>query len=149
MSNALETDRDALLDKAEAKLEVMLLMAKADGVVSRPEMLILSETIISQPEFRVMSKERTAGWIRATLNLLDHVDRLARLAEIRRRLPKRDDRINAIWLALDIIEADGIVHVAEKALLKQMVHVLELKAETLEKIQHDRAEKRPRHTVFV
>ena len=86
--------------------------------------LLLSEKVTSLEAFGMMEREFIAGWMRGVLLLLDHVDRVSRLKEIRRRLLEAGDRFLAVSLAVEVLEADGVVHMAESALLQQLLAAL-------------------------
>jgi len=93
----------------EAYIEVMLLMAMADGELQEEEATQLAFTVANRPEFGSLSERQLADAVSRATERIQQAPARQRLAELARALPTEQERFKATAFAYSILVADGIV----------------------------------------
>jgi len=119
------------LSVAQAQIEVMLLMASADGEIIEDEAKHLALAIASQEEFSALSEVELSQAVVKALARIASDGLTTRLSALRRSLPSEDDRLRAILNAYVMLVADGVVQPGETECLLRMKEVFELSDESM------------------
>jgi len=119
------------LTREQAFVEVMLLMAAADGEVQKEEATQLALTIASREEFAAMSESDISSAVTGALGRIQSQGEEQRLNELAGLLPGEDERLKAMMFAYSILVADGVVAPGETACLARMQQVFGLSSEDL------------------
>jgi tellurite resistance protein len=99
-------------------LEVMLLMAAADGILQASEKRRIMQTIEEHIVFKHVEKSLIEDWIEQSLRDLEREGVIGRITAIAEALEGDNERRTAFGFATDICLADGAADPAELELLK-------------------------------
>jgi len=121
-----QRERDSTLANEEALIEVMLIMAAADGEEQGEEATQLALTIANNERFQSLSENDIAVAVRGALDRIQSDGMSSRLAELKKVLVSMEDRVVAVRFAYQILAADGVLAPSERECLRQMQLAFEL-----------------------
>lgn len=122
------------LDIQSIYIEVMLLMATADGIVQVDEMTQLAMTVASHEDFSGMTTADVSDAIQTALARIQADGTATRLSALSRQLVDVPERTKAMGFAYSILVADGVVAPGESHCLKQMQAAFRLSEEAMKRI---------------
>jgi tellurite resistance protein len=124
--SGISTDVRALGDATlEALVEIMFLAASADGEFSPVERSHFLKSVESLTDGR-LAVTRLMMLLADAKEALLRDGRLARLHEIKARLPEPNARKVALQLAVQVTNADGIIRTSERELIMEIAEALEI-----------------------
>ena len=124
--SGISTDVRALGDATlEALVEIMFLAASADGEFSPVERAHFLKSVESLTDGR-LAVTRLMMLLADAKDALVRDGRLARLREIKARLPEPNARKVALQLAVQVTNADGIIRTSERELILEIAEALEI-----------------------
>jgi len=124
--SGISTDVRALGDATlEALVEIMFLAASADGEFSAVERSHFLKSVESLTDGR-LAVTRLMMLLADAKEALVRDGRLARLNEIKARLPEPNARKVALQLAVQVTNADGIIRTSERELIMEIAEALEI-----------------------
>ncbi|MDX9723872.1 MAG: TerB family tellurite resistance protein [Myxococcota bacterium] len=130
----LEQVQRQRLSREEALIEVMLLMAAADGEVQPEEATQLAMTIASQEDFRDFGERQIDDAVRNALTRIQSDGIANRLSVLSRVLTDAPTRLKAMTYAYSILLADGILASPEGRCLRQMAKAFELDEQAMRQV---------------
>ncbi|MEO1271323.1 MAG: tellurite resistance TerB family protein, partial [Myxococcota bacterium] len=107
-------------------LEVLLLMAAADGVLEPRELERFSQQLVERPEFTNLGADQVGTMMDKVLRDLQRDGLDVRLDEIALHLTSLEQRLMAFQMALEMCIADGTADDHERTLLKLLQERFEL-----------------------
>ena len=114
------TDPTEALTREDAYIEIMLLMAFADGTLQEEEATLLANTVAHRDEFGNLSEQELADAVSRALDRLQGAPSRERLLALRQHLPSEEDRFKATVFAYSILVADGVVAPGETRCLLEI-----------------------------
>ena len=127
-------DEPVLLSRSEAMIELMMLMAAADGEIQNVEVTRMALTVASRPEFKEMSEEDISEAFDNALRRVQTHGPVDRLAELRMSLTTSEERLQALRFAFSILVADGIATVGEAQYLEDIRVAFDLDEDSIERL---------------
>ncbi|MBH24608.1 MAG: hypothetical protein CMH57_09180 [Myxococcales bacterium] len=130
VETALETARQTRLDEVEADaqgvdskaehgfVEVLLLMAAADGILEPRELERFGQQLVERPEFGALGADQVGLIMDQALRDLQRDGLSKRLDVIAEHLTQPEQRLMAFQMALEMCIADGTADPHERTLLK-------------------------------
>lgn len=122
------------LGLGEAYIEVMLLMAAADGEVQKEEATQLALTIANHAQFASMSEADISAAVSGALERIQREGDEQRLHALGARLAGEEERLQALSFAYSILVADGVMAPGESRCLERMLAAFGLEHEALRKV---------------
>ncbi|HMA97273.1 MAG TPA: TerB family tellurite resistance protein [Polyangiaceae bacterium] len=109
--------------ETDALVEILLLAALADGALAQAESAVIKRALLSVDELWLnhidLEKRMTKARARIEAETAE-----ARLTKLRTMLPWPEQRALALKLAIQIVEADGVVQSSERELIMQAAQAL-------------------------
>lgn len=109
-----------VLTVEDALVEVMLLMAAADGEVQTEEATQLALTLANNDRFNSMSEDDISAAIGGALERIQSDGMPARLSALEKILKTEEERKTALRFAYQILAADGVLAPGERECLDQI-----------------------------
>lgn len=109
--------------ETDAMVEILLLAALADGSLAQAESAVIKRALLSVDELWLNHIDLENRMVAARLRI-DAESREARLATLRTMLPWPEQRALALKLAIQIVEADGVVQSSERELIMEAAQAL-------------------------
>lgn len=104
-------------------VEILLLAALADGSLAQAESAVIKRALLSVDELWLNHIDLENRMVEARLRI-DAESREARLSKLRTMLPWPEQRALALKLAIQIVEADGVVQSSERELIMEAAQAL-------------------------
>ena len=117
----------------QAYIEIMLLMALADGEIQEAEGHALGLTLAKRVEFQGLDQDQLDQAIKEAIARIQGDGLQVRLTALNEVLSHQDERQRAIRFAYRILAADGIEDCRESGMLAKMLQAFELKDDFLER----------------
>jgi uncharacterized tellurite resistance protein B-like protein len=111
--------------EVDAVIELMLLAASADGHLDTSELEQLRQNLLSVEALR-LTKADLDPRILAAAKRIDEAPRSERLSELKKALPRPEQRVAALELVISIINADGVFRMSENELAMEVAQALEV-----------------------
>jgi len=116
-------------DELDAVLETMVLAAHADGEFGDEERALILRSLAALGQgtrHEAAMVDTRLEEMLSSLGTASPEQRQARLAGVRKRLPRLDSRRAAFGLAVQVVAADGFVRTSEREALLDLASSLEL-----------------------
>jgi len=109
--------------ETDALVEVLLLAALADGSLAQAESAVIKRALLSVDELWLNHIDLEKRMAKARVRI-EAESQEARLTKLRTMLPWPEQRALALKLAIQIVEADGVVQSSERQLIMEAAQAL-------------------------